>query len=181
MKDRLCKARVKYDPKTSTNLSVMEDTTPLSQTSNKCKSRNCRYCPLLNKSGRIVSTSTGRSYSSLKHVTCKSGNLVYLITCRQCKMQYVGQTYRTIQERFQGHFNDISNNRFWKAMGEHYNKSNHNGWHDCEISVLYFCRINPGRKNMVNDRATKDRKCMERYWQFQLQTLSPQGLNRLEE
>ncbi len=184
LRDKLVRARVKvkYDPDTDSHISILNESHgPLSENINKCKNRSCRYCPLLNKSGKVKSTSTGRSYATLKNITCKSSNLVYLITCKVCNLQYVGQTYRTLSERFQGHFNDISNNRHWKAIGEHYNKSNHQGWKDCEISVLYFCPINPGKKNQINSRATENRKCMERYWQFQLQTLSPQGLNRLEE
>ncbi len=183
LKDRLCRARVNHNPISHTDHSVTGEQVPLSQTKNKCKNRTCRYCPLLNKTGRVRCTSTGRTYTCLKNITCKSSNLIYLITCKVegCHVQYVGQTYRTISERFQGHFNDISNNKHWKAIGEHYNKPNHHGYSDCEISVLYFCPINPGQRNEVNQRATSDRKCMERYWQFQLQTLSPKGLNRLEE
>ena len=186
LRDKLVRARVKvtYDPDSDSHISVLNDTmVPLSESKNKCKNRSCRYCPLLNKSGRVKSTSTGRSYTSLKNITCKSSNLIYLITCKSenCRLQYVGQTYRTLSERFQGHFNDISNNRHWKAIGEHFNKPNHQGWKDCDISVLYFCPINPGQKNQINSRAIENRKCMERYWQFQLQTLSPHGLNRLEE
>ena len=51
LKDRLCRARVKYNPETTPNLSVIEEQVPLSQTKYKCKSRNCRYCPLLNTQG----------------------------------------------------------------------------------------------------------------------------------
>ena len=181
LKDRLCKARVHYDANSSTNTSSGDIPLPLSQGKNFCKNKKCRYCPLLNRSGRVCSTSTGRSYTCLENITCKSDNLVYLITCKKCKIQYVGQTYRTIAQRFQGHFNDITSERHWKAVGEHFNKPNHQGWSDCEISVLYFCSVNPGKPNDINQRALKIRKSMERYWQFQLQTLSPKGLNRLEE
>ncbi len=181
LRDHLCRARVKYDPNISSDQSVSGPPAPLSQTRNRCKTNNCRYCPLINTSGRVRCKSTGRTYSCLKHITCKSSNLIYLITCKECQTQYVGQTYRTISERFRGHFNDISTNKHWKAIGQHYNQPDHHGWSDCEISVLYFCPINPGKQNDVNERATSDRKCMERYWQFQLQTLSPKGLNRLEE
>ncbi len=180
LKDRLCRARVKYDPN-STDSSDGNISLPLSQSTKICKNSRCRYCPLLNKTGRVQSTSTGRSYTALKNITCKSDNLVYLITCKKCGLQYVGQTYRTIAQRFLGHFNDISNERHWKAVGEHFNKTNHQGWSDCEISVLYFCSVNPGKPNDINQRALKIRKSLERYWQFQLQTLSPKGLNRLEE
>ncbi len=181
LKDRLCRARVKYQADATISTQDSSLPIPLSQSTKICKNTRCRYCPLLNTTGQVRSNSTGRSYTTLKNITCKSDNLVYLITCKQCSTQYVGQTYRSISQRFQGHFNDISSQRHWKAVGEHFNKPNHHGYSDCEISVLYFCSVNPGTPNAINQRALQIRKNMERYWQFQLQTLSPKGLNRLEE
>ncbi len=76
-------SRSHNDPDYDNHISVLNDTmVPLSESKNKGKNRSCRYCPLLNKSGRVKSTSTGRSYTSLKNITCKSSNLIYLITCK---------------------------------------------------------------------------------------------------
>ena len=71
----------------------------------------CRYCPLLNKSGKIKSHKTGKTFTSLKSVNCQSSNLIYLITCNNCGIQYVGQTKNRLLTRFQGHFNDIAHDR----------------------------------------------------------------------
>ena len=60
--------------------------------SNPCDNRKCRYCPLLDKTGRIKSTYTGRDYVTKYNVTCKSNNIIYCITCKKCRIQYVGQT-----------------------------------------------------------------------------------------
>ena len=95
LKDRLCKARVNYNPNSITNPRDINVTLPRSQSNKICKNPRCRYCPLLNTTGRVTSTSTGRSYTCLKNITCKSDNLVYLISCKVCKSQYVGQTYQS--------------------------------------------------------------------------------------
>ena len=79
--------------------------------SNPCKTKDCRYFPKLNTSGRITCTATKRSYMAKFSVTCKSSNLIYCITCTKCKIQYVGQTKNRLMDRFQGHFYNIGHNR----------------------------------------------------------------------
>ena len=74
---------------------------------NKCKTINCKYCAMLDYSGCITSTYTGRSYYARKNVTCKSPNIIYCITCKTCKKQYVGQTKLRCMDRLQAHFNII--------------------------------------------------------------------------
>ena len=66
------------------------------------RDKNCRYCPTLNKTGEIVSTTTGRNFQSMKSVNCQSSNLIYAITCNYCHIQYVGQTKNRLLTRFQG-------------------------------------------------------------------------------
>ena len=44
------------------------------------------------------------------------------------------------------------------VVGELFNKQNHHGWSDCEISVLYFCSVNPDTPNDINQSALKIRK-----------------------
>ena len=57
---------------------------------NTCKTATCRYCPQLNTSGHITGSFTNRSYSTKTRVDCKSKNLIYCITCKTCKIQYLG-------------------------------------------------------------------------------------------
>ena len=74
----------------------------------KChKPLNCQHCSKLNKTGKIISTSTGRSYSIPKHITCNSTNVIYCIECRTCKLQYVGQTKNKLLTRINQHLSDI--------------------------------------------------------------------------
>ena len=56
---------------------------------NFCNTRNCRYCPNLNQTGEITSSVTGKSYRTMKNVSCRSSNLIYCITCKLCSKQYV--------------------------------------------------------------------------------------------
>ena len=44
----------------------------------------------------------GKNHTLL--TTCDSTNLTYIIQCKRCKKQYIGETKRTLRE----HFKDIS-------------------------------------------------------------------------
>ena len=52
----------------------------------------CRYCPKINHSGEIISKTTGQKVITMKNTNCQSSNIIYLITCTTCGIQYVGQT-----------------------------------------------------------------------------------------
>ena len=52
----------------------------------------CAHCLRINKTGKIKSTSTSRSYRCLRKVSCNSKNLIYCIECKICGAQCVGQT-----------------------------------------------------------------------------------------
>ena len=68
-----------------------KDTTNIER--NKCQRPNtCRYCPIINKTGKNKSHSNGNTFTSLQNVNCQSSNLIYLISCNKCGIQYVGQT-----------------------------------------------------------------------------------------
>ena len=60
------------------------------------------------RSGTIKCHVTGKNFCTQKNITCRSSNLVYLITCKTCGIPYVGQTKNTILERFQGHCGNIT-------------------------------------------------------------------------
>ncbi len=55
-----------------------DDQRPLSAHANACKYKNCRYCPLLDTSGKITSTFSGKTFPAKYNITCKSSNLVYI-------------------------------------------------------------------------------------------------------
>ena len=70
------------------------------------RKRTCCYCPNTNTSGTLTSITNGRSFQGMKRVTYQSSNLIYIITCKICGTQYVGQTQNCLLTRFQGHIHD---------------------------------------------------------------------------
>ncbi len=98
---------------------------PNSQVQNKCKNKNCTYCPLVNRSGCIKSHYTDREYCCKKNVG-KSGNLIYCIECKKCGMQYVGQTKNRLMDRFQAHFQTVKSRNPQQDISRHFNKKDYN-------------------------------------------------------
>ena len=86
---------------------ITEESTQTRRAITTCTNCRCQYCHLLNEEGHIMATITGRKIHTKHNVTCNSNNLVYCITCRRCKKQYVGQTKNSLKQRFQGHFYQI--------------------------------------------------------------------------
>ena len=78
-------------------------------TSNACKVGSCRCgnhrcltCSALKTGSSFTSSITGRSYKVLgKQVL--SCSVVYLITCRRCSIQYVGETGQQHRSRMNNH------------------------------------------------------------------------------
>ncbi len=131
----------------------------------------CKICPHLDKSGKITSHTTNIQYESKKFISCKSSNVIYLVICKACGLQYVGQTKRNLYERFSEHFRDIRNKKP-KLLCVHMNSANHNGAEDMQIAVLSFIKQAPDSQS-----AQKARDKMEMFWYNQLGTMVPRGLN----
>ena len=137
-----------------------------------CKHTICRFCPKLNKSGKITSNTTGSQYHCMKNISCRSSNLIYCITCRRCGLQYVGQTLRRLKDRVGEHFTSVDNTDQTKTIGRHFSKTDHNGILDIEISVLEFIKKPP-----KSEAAAIIRDRIERRWIQLLRSRAPQGLN----
>ena len=75
--------------------------------SSPCGSRRCLTCDHVQTGTTIRSTTTGICYHTRATATCKSNNIIYLIECRQCHKQYVGETWNPLHICLNGHRNDI--------------------------------------------------------------------------
>ena len=69
----------------------------------RCGSRRCVVCDYIDESDHFLSSHTGRRYSSNYSLNCNSSNVVYLLTCRNCTLQYVGSTVTKFRLRSNNH------------------------------------------------------------------------------
>lgn len=140
----------------------------------RCTTRCCTHCLRLDRSSRITSLTTGRSYVAMRNVTCKSSNLIYCLTCRHCGQQYVGQTQQTLMKRVYAHIYSI-NTRGETSVARHFNSNTHRGVTDLATHIVEFVHPNPGKKETQSIRDTLELK-----WIHCLRTVFPLGMNVID-
>jgi hypothetical protein len=159
--------------------STLPRTTPPLRGSYPCGGLSCKSCNHKNvhsdvgrlsishttENATFTSSSTGETFSIGKHMTCKSDNVIYLITCTSCNIQYVGETGRTMECRAGEHCADARHDRD-KQVGRHFNLPNHNA---CDMSIM--CIDRPPKNDIFM------RKILEKQWIAKLNTTEPNGLN----
>ena len=73
----------------------------------KCTSRcvTCQEhtCTCILESDSFKSHTTGAHHKIRGHITCTTSNIIYLISCRICGIQYIGETKNSLKKRFYGH------------------------------------------------------------------------------
>ena len=133
----------------------------------RCNHPRCSTCQHLQCQLTFTSTKTKISYPIRHHFTCKSSNLIYLITCTKCKKQYVGMTTKQLNTRVNHHRTSIFNKRR-TYLHTHFNLPDHS------ISNLTIQAIDTTEQKV--DMYNELRK-LERYWIKTLKTFQPVGLN----
>ena len=136
-----------------------------------CRNARCRTCIQLDPIKEFKSFSNNKTFKIRQNMDCASKNVIYLITCAKCGMQYVGQTCRELRSRFTGHRSDV---RIKKStpVADHFGQEDHT-FQDCHISPIEQLRLRPDFK--ANQAALIKR---EEHWMDQLETRHPQGINK---
>ena len=93
----------------------------------RCGKSRCPMCPFTGEAanGRTVVKealiSSTKTTMTLKHsMTCQTSNCIYLLTCSKDKMQYVGETGRTVAKRFAEHRDSMHQQTTNKSVGQHF-------------------------------------------------------------
>ena len=107
-----------------------------------------------------------------KNLKSSSENVVYLFTCKSCSKQYTGST-----EDFWPRFNNYrsAHRNFLKrkkvkqeSFNAHFAEADHNGEEDWEVRLI-------DQTDNVEDLRKR-----ESFWQHELETFQPNGLNERE-
>ena len=99
------------------------------------KCLNCVICPFV-KEGKVVkSTANNYTVEINSSVDCSSKNVIYLLGCKKCPQQYIGESERSLKERFSEHKGYVNNKTYTKATGLHFNQKGHSV-SDMEVTIL---------------------------------------------
>ena len=100
----------------------------------KCNSRGCLQCPLVNDKNRI--SVNGNSINVPQHLNCKSKHIIYMWVCKLCneKEVYFGRTTQKCHDRTSGH-RGCFNEKKWEnsALSMHAREV-----HQTEFSLKIF-------------------------------------------
>ena len=99
------------------------------------KCNKCVYCSYINTGDHAKSSASNYHHQITHEVNCNSCNIIYLITCAKCNIQYVGETDRRLKDRFAEHQGYVRNKHLDKATGAHFNEKGHH-LSDMRITIL---------------------------------------------
>jgi hypothetical protein len=131
----------------------------------KCP-KSCTTCTYMDPQTHFRSTRTSKRYKIRGHQDCESSNVIYLITCERCGIQYVGETRNQLKTRINNHRADIRNEDIYKPVSRHFSDNTH-AITDMRVIVIE-------RHNAWDN---VQRRVAEATWILELQTLNPLGLN----
>ena len=138
--------------------------------SHKCKGKRCEIFLNVQDTSCFNSSATNETYKINHQFECNEKCLVYLLTCKKCLKQYVGQTIDTFRHCWNNYkSNDRKFQRSESCTQEHllghFSSPAHNDFLN-DISVTFIDKTDPS-----------DPLKRENFWRETLITMGPSGLN----
>lgn len=135
----------------------------------RCGRRKCECCLWIEEKSYFGDL----EYSIQGKIDCNSKNIIYIIECKKCKMQYVGETRNSLKIRFQRHLSDI---RTYKdtSIANHFNYDCPNDYDVADLKMYPIEYVEDQGLAHMNEKKLLQR---ESFWIEELKTLDPDGLN----
>ena len=136
----------------------------------------CVTCELFLEGTSFLSKTTGKNYVFTSSVSCTDKNVIYLVTCLNdnCGKQYVGKSIQEMRKRHYGHRREIELKS--SPLGKHF--SDVCGYIYFQLQIID--QIKP-RKGEDSEKLKQELLRREGYWQHELMTFEPWGLNTRDE
>ena len=121
LKDILCRAR----------LPPLRSIRPPRAGFKRCSKGRCHLCPYTGiQPGEILTHvqihHSGEVIEIKSPIDCQTEGVLYVITCKKCKTQYLGQSKRSAEKRMLDHLNTIKNNNSTNTpVGVHFRSEQH--------------------------------------------------------
>ncbi len=135
-----------------------------------CLRKNCFTCGSYYKWPLAVAHTTGLKFASVcdaNELRCTTKNLIYVLTCKRCGVQYVGETKRELHCRYMEHIRSIKKNQLNTYLVEHFNQPGHS----CDDLFVQILEV------ITEDDSKNYRESRECFWIKALVTAYPFGLN----
>ena len=139
----------------------------------KCNRENCLTCPIFKPAPIFRSSVPGKTYKVIGSGdwSCNTSNVVNLITCQRCGLQYVGETSQALRKRMNNHRANIKSLKP-QFLYKHFTSDGHR-LEDMFVQPIESIVVAP------NEQASAYSKRLEReeFWIRELKTVYPYGLN----
>ena len=132
-------------------------------------------CEVLQEGTKFRSNSTKETFKIRENISCRSNNIIYLVTCEKCGKQGVGSTISLFQ-RISNYLSHIQSKYNEGAIAAHFFEGNCN-INDFRIMGIAQLRNPPTRKEEVQTKLEE----LEGYWRVRLNALKPFRLNIIDE
>ena len=144
----------------------------------KCNHPRCFTCSFLQEGQTKVLYffTTNEARKITDSISCHSKNLIYLIECKKCHLQYIGESKRQLNERFGEHrrsTGSILNHQqlsITTPVSLHFNQAGHS------INDVHLIPI-----ELIRSKRDSVRKAREAHLINKAKTLHPFGINRRDE
>ena len=140
-----------------------------------CGIRKCLCCKAIVRDKTFGSSVTGKKFilDFDGIVNCKTKNVIYLLSCKCCGLQYVGKTSQHLHQRLSGHRQCVQgNNPLHTYLYDHF-RSHKGGFENCRIQVIEVIDNDGKTLREVNNELLS----REVWWIKALCTVYPLGLN----
>ena len=142
----------------------------------KCDRNRCDLCRnFFVESKSFLSFQTGKKYTIHSRLSCDSKNLIYLVSCKKCRLQYVGSTTTDFRIRFRNHKSAMLTKKTTCEVAIHFTRIPHT-LGDFPFQCIDQVQAPSGSEEIDRLLITK-----EAYWSAQLFSLAPHGLNKRKE
>ena len=93
----------------------------------QCGQPRCKICchMITTCTDTFSSKITGSTFKIKATIDCRTRNVVYVIECPKCRLQYVGETESALHIWMNGHHSDINHWRLKKSVANHFSLLDH--------------------------------------------------------
>ena len=132
----------------------------------RCEQSRCKVCADMKMGTTVNSTTTDERFLVKATADYQIRNVVYLVECRKCAIQYVGETEKALQIRLTGYRLDLNYQRTERPVAKHLTLLYH-ALKDLLIMVI---------KKICREDADYQKQ-KESCWIEMIRSLTPDGLN----
>ena len=136
-----------------------------------CGSRFCGICHLVAGRHEAISSVTKCVFKFRHDMNCNTRNMIYLINCKSCNKQYIGESRQSLRYRADGHRRDILDEVLNRSVAKHFN-SCFCSFDDFEITPIFICP-----RLQTEEETKKLRLSIENYFIRLFETYLPYGMN----